>query len=281
MRQPQDESLENEISLTLGLPAVVTRDTGGPELSVRIRGIDRPHGFRVVVRDMLSWVTAVFELDNLSADLLAELAASSDLQWRQAFALCTAYRGVGIRIELLRNGVDHVAPGTNDIAPLEDLSLSAKILKTDSNFGVMSVATVAEAVLAVIVCLLKLDDQDVKSQTVDKVFQEEGRQFESISKRYERSRSNRAAAIAIHGKQCAVCGFDFDAIYGTIAGGYIEVHHLVPVSMMTSVRIVDPNSDLVPLCANCHRMAHRRWPPFTPTELAGNLREASSQEGSD
>jgi 5-methylcytosine-specific restriction endonuclease McrA len=38
--------------------------------------------------------------------------------------------------------------------------------------------------------------------------------------------------------------------------GYIQIHHIKPVSEYEGE--VDPETDLVPLCANCHAMAHRR-----------------------
>lgn len=43
-----------------------------------------------------------------------------------------------------------------------------------------------------------------------------------------------------------MCGIDFDAFYGRMANGYIEIHHLTPVSMMEAPAIVDPRTDLVP-----------------------------------
>ena len=64
-------------------------------------------------------------------------------------------------------------------------------------------------------------------------------------------------AIKLHGTRCQACGFDFDEFYGRDqAGSYIEVHHVKPLSEHEGE--VDPASDLVCLCANCHRMAHRR-----------------------
>lgn len=73
----------------------------------------------------------------------------------------------------------------------------------------------------------------------------------------ERSPSNRAAALLYHGNQCAACGFFFDAVYTPgHARGFIEVHHVKPLS--AGEQFVDPLQDLVPLCANCHRMVHRQ-----------------------
>ncbi len=46
-------------------------------------------------------------------------------------------------------------------------------------------------------------------------------------------------------------------VYGNIGEGYIEVHHLNPISQTEGSHKVDPTTDLVPLCANCHAMIHR------------------------
>lgn len=74
--------------------------------------------------------------------------------------------------------------------------------------------------------------------------------------RYEHSPDARRACIAHHGTSCAVCGFSFEIAYGEIGKEFIPVHHLVPVSQLGSHYELDPVTDLVPLCANCHAMAH-------------------------
>jgi 5-methylcytosine-specific restriction protein A len=74
--------------------------------------------------------------------------------------------------------------------------------------------------------------------------------------RYERSPEARRACIAFHGTRCAACGFSFEVAYGEIGRDFIHVHHLVPVSQLGKEYQLDPTTDLVPLCANCHAMAH-------------------------
>ena len=54
------------------------------------------------------------------------------------------------------------------------------------------------------------------------------------------------------------CGFDFEATYGELGKNYIEVHHTKPLSSMEQETIVNPETDLVCLCSNCHRMIHRK-----------------------
>ena len=84
-----------------------------------------------------------------------------------------------------------------------------------------------------------------------------------VVNRYERDRRNRAAAIVIHGVRCKGCGMDFGERYGEVAAGYIEVHHTVPISRLGPGYVINPALDLVPLCANCHRVAHRTDPPLS------------------
>lgn len=75
---------------------------------------------------------------------------------------------------------------------------------------------------------------------------------------YERDPELRKMAIAIHGLNCTVCNFNFEETYGEYAKGYIHIHHLVPVSSSNGVVATDPQSDLRPVCANCHSIIHRR-----------------------
>lgn len=74
--------------------------------------------------------------------------------------------------------------------------------------------------------------------------------------KYEHSRDARRVCVAHHGTSCAACGFSFEIAYGEIGKDFIPVHHLVPVSQLGSGYELDPITDLVPLCANCHAMAH-------------------------
>lgn len=110
----------------------------------------------------------------------------------------------------------------------------------------------------------------------------EGRRFVEGStqtvtiNRYERNAAGRSAAIAHHGCRCVVCGFDFRKAFGPLGSGVIHVHHLVPLSDLREAYELDPVRDLIPICPNCHAMAHRREPPFTPAELQQMLRSAVS-----
>ena len=73
----------------------------------------------------------------------------------------------------------------------------------------------------------------------------------------ERDSTLRKNALAIHGYNCMACGFNYEEYYGEIGKGFIEVHHVVPLASVGETE-TNPETDLVVLCANCHRMAHRR-----------------------
>ncbi|MFE6712915.1 HNH endonuclease [Streptomyces sp. NPDC057695] len=70
-----------------------------------------------------------------------------------------------------------------------------------------------------------------------------------------------------HRLACEACGFDFEEVYGDRGSGYIECHHIVPLHEAGEGRT--RLSDLALICANCHRMIHRRAPWPTPKELRG------------
>lgn len=75
--------------------------------------------------------------------------------------------------------------------------------------------------------------------------------------RYERSRFNRAACIEIHGHACKACKLDFGEQYGPIGEGFIHVHHVTPVSEIGPDYRINPATDLIPLCPNCHAIVHK------------------------
>ena len=68
---------------------------------------------------------------------------------------------------------------------------------------------------------------------------------------------------------CENCHFDYAKTYPVLGEGFIEVHHKKQLALLL------PNertylSDLMLLCANCHRMVHRARPPHPPEFLAAH-----------
>jgi len=84
---------------------------------------------------------------------------------------------------------------------------------------------------------------------------------------YERNPKARAKCIGHHGAKCKVCNFEFRDMYGRIGLNFIHVHHIRPIATCQGEYEVNPYTDLIPVCPNCHAMLHQRKPPFSVAEL--------------
>lgn len=110
---------------------------------------------------------------------------------------------------------------------------------------------------------------------------EEGGVIIGVHKRYERDskliREKRKAAKAEGDMKCEVCSFDFGAVYGDLGLDFIEVHHTKPVAQMKPASKTKL-TDLALLCANCHRMAHRKREPLSLSELRQAMLQSAAPE---
>jgi hypothetical protein len=95
---------------------------------------------------------------------------------------------------------------------------------------------------------------------------DEGEEYLVLQKKYERSPLLRKIAIQQHGVSCIICGFNFEMAYGSLGSGFIHIHHIDRLAD-TGKRSIDPRTDLVPVCPNCHAMLHAKTPPLRPAEL--------------
>ena len=91
--------------------------------------------------------------------------------------------------------------------------------------------------------------------------------------KYERNQKARRECVEKKGYQCLVCGRDFVATYGEIGRNFIHVHHLTPISTIGKEYQLNVDTDLAPVCPNCHYMLHRKDPPYTIEELKDIIRE--------
>lgn len=107
----------------------------------------------------------------------------------------------------------------------------------------------------------------VRKSLADVVKYAEGKRKKITTTSYDRSVLARQDCIEHHGYECAVCGFSFEKAYGAIGAKYIEVHHLQQLADAGGEYEIDPVKDLRPVCANCHRMLHKRRPPLSIEEL--------------
>lgn len=114
-----------------------------------------------------------------------------------------------------------------------------------------------------------LDDSTAESRETIAI---EGAVRKVWTTRYERDPELRVAAIRHHGLACVACRFSFADQYGQLGEGFVEVHHLNPVSALQGSAPVRAETDLVVLCSNCHAMVHRRkGKPLSLAELRAAL----------
>lgn len=109
----------------------------------------------------------------------------------------------------------------------------------------------------------KIDDvrtEQKMDEDCNKVYisAKEGRKIHYYTSKYERVPELRTEAIRIHGYTCAACGFNFEEHFGLLGKEFIEVHHAKPLFSFEGEMEVNPETDMVCLCANCHRMIHRK-----------------------
>jgi 5-methylcytosine-specific restriction protein A len=78
---------------------------------------------------------------------------------------------------------------------------------------------------------------------------------------------------------CSICNFDFKQVYGSIGTGFIEAHHVKPIGLRDDAASTSIN-DLIPVCSNCHRMIHRKWPPYLTEDIAMLMSEAFATKSS-
>lgn len=70
---------------------------------------------------------------------------------------------------------------------------------------------------------------------------------------------------------CEACAFDFFRTYGDIGYGFIECHHTQPLAYYPAAAPTKLD-DLAVVCANCHRMLHRKPGVMTISELTEKMK---------
>ena len=111
--------------------------------------------------------------------------------------------------------------------------------------------------------IMDIDDGDFEFQ--------EGKLLSRIHRSRERNRKiikkKKEKVLKETGSlKCEGCGFDFNLTYGKHGQGFIECHHLKPISEINHGEKTTLD-DLSLVCSNCHRMIHRRKPWLSIEQL--------------
>ena len=271
-------SLAEWVSAETGLAFTGTegRDGDGSRW-LELRPAGYPASRTFTLRTVVGWrrINVHFRPGNFAGELM-EAMGRADEGGRQTFrTVLGACRDTGADIALAVNGVA-VDPEDGAIWSATWRSLDLAIRRgmlainegnadTDMRQIELWTSRAAAAVLALLP--LEVEGEETGEAAPDVVGLPEGAKARIEVNRYERDRRNRAAALAIHGYLCKACDLDMERRYGPAAAGLIEVHHVTPISEIGPGYVIDPKDDLVPLCPNCHSVAHRRSPPYSIDEL--------------
>ena len=262
--------------------ARILSDTDGSFCELTPLDVHTNEGFCVKFR--LGWrsAEATFIPGLFSGELITRMG-QCDLEARQTFrAFVTAVTSRRVKVLMRVNGTE-ISPLAEDAWPYQWSKLELTLKQTpimvepenDAQHERLLIDLVVP-IFGMVVALIGAEENELPTTG-----ELEGRAIQTITTRYERSRLNREACIQLKGTQCIVCGFDFAEVYGSLGIGYTEVHHLKPVSSIGPDYHIDIASDLAPICANCHAMAHREEPPV-PLERLRELvdeRRRAQQSG--
>ena len=65
---------------------------------------------------------------------------------------------------------------------------------------------------------------------------------------------------------CEICKTSFKEKYGEVGNGFIEAHHITPISELTE-ETETKLDDLILVCSNCHKIIHRKRPWLTVEQM--------------
>ena len=267
--------LEKSVSMETGLAFEATTGIDNERqhwFELRPRHVSRDHAF--AIRAVLDWrrIRIDFQPGKFAGELLGNMARV-DETGRAAFcAILADCADRGAEIDFRVNGSPYHFQSDE---PWEQnwnrfvLHLSKGQLELGTDDGEPDADIVCRwtgRFAAAITAILPLEEE-AESSDEEMEGYPEGAIITLQANRFERDRRNRAAAIAIHGTSCLACGVEMGSVYGNVAEGFVEVHHVTPVSQLGEGYVIDPAKDLVPLCPNCHAVAHRRSPPFSVDEI--------------
>ena len=239
---------------------------------LRPRGL--PVDYTFAIRTTLGWrrLRIAFEPGKFAGELLSDMG-HADETGRAAFrAVLTDCLNLGAQIDLHVNGTP-MRFEEEDVWAHSWRRFALSINKGQLELGAEDGEPDADIICrwsgrfaAAIVAILPFEEES-EAADPDVAGYPEGALTSVKANRYERDRRNRAAAVSIHGSSCLGCGLDMGKRYGEVAEGFIEIHHVTPVSQLGAGHVIDPARDLVPLCPNCHAVAHHRNPPLSVDEV--------------
>lgn len=278
MTKHDPRALAEVVSTETGLEFVGSEGRNGEGVRwLELIPAEHPAGQTFAIRVEIGWrrIDVRFRLGSFASELMASIRSADESGRRIFRAVLDACNNAGADVVLNLNGAtrSHKDDGVWDESWRSfGFAVGKGMLAINEGNDAADMHLIEEwttRVAAAAIALLPVEED------FEEVFDvhgfPEGAKIRIEVNRYERDRRNRAAALAIHGHRCTACDTDMAERYGSVAEGLIDVHHIVPVSEVGSGYIIDPRTDLVPLCPDCHSVAHRRSPPYSIKELQNML----------
>ena len=240
----------------------------GQKIIIEPAGIESTISFKVELT--LGWRTlsAVFRPADYASILLKKMNKSNQEQKTAFSVFAGSLRSKGAVIDLVINNESFEATDSKSWPDnWSEITITMKktglVLEKKTEYDFSEAFPWTTGFFGMTLALLPLEEIPCSEDTGEI----EGDQFFERAKRYERSRINRAACIEVNGDSCKICGFSFGKNYGEHGEGFIHVHHIIPVSQMGGSYSLNPATDLIPVCPNCHSMLHRRQEVLLPEGL--------------
>lgn len=252
---------------TLLLEPCTISQAGIAGTGARLAGIEAGRGLVIALSRTMTSAAATVMPEESAGALVRQLgrwAQDNPDAWRSAVEEIGT-QDVALTITVNHEILDDPREPPSGLWRAFGIECWARIPARTANEIARSLVTVASPALALALNGLVEQDDGLELPSFDSL--PEGAVITVKVNRYERNPINRLRCISHYGVECWVCGLDFGEQYGPAAAGFIEVHHRIPVSAMGPGYLVDPIRDLVPLCSNCHSVAHRRNPPYPPSEI--------------
>ncbi|WP_461788669.1 HNH endonuclease [Pedobacter sp.] len=237
------------------LPSELTITSASNTLQLRDKNIENGRGYRIRIIREQRYFQAIFEFDDYAGLLMEHASVQIDLGTSFLSDLTKRYSAFSGKI--FRRTTENIL---DPYSRKQDVWWLVFEYKVDENEDDMFIF--ADILLFLIFFLFPYRTEGVK----------EGERKDTISTSVERSRFNRSLCLAFHGYDCKACGKNMRQFYRGLKGDFVQVHHLNPVAITGTIS-PDPIRDMVPLCPNCHSVAHLKNPPYTVQEIKEMIQE--------
>ena len=243
---------------------------GSEKIFIRPSEMAVNHGFSIVIE--LGWkrLDAKVDFEDFSKPFIRKISNPSNNKIEGFLTIINRLESRGFESSVIVN--DQTSTDIREVMGTDlkwsnfEIDTSLKYIENENDYEKI-VNLLAEDMVGLMLILVDLEsDEDTLPEQLSKGMPE-GALTKRYVNKYERSRINRKICLSKHGYNCMVCDFNFEESFGDTGRNYIHVHHATPVSKIGPDYDINPTTELIPVCPNCHSMLHKKDPPYTVDEL--------------